>query len=525
MSSEKEGGNRFQHYFLGLCIAILAGILIGVAWPPNPFAPLVIVGICLLLYLRNYQQKQGLNDVWFWIYVFVALGIWNGIVLWWLPNTTFYPGILAIFISSLLLSLPFIAYHYLAKFQNLLWSYISFIGCFILHEYILLQGELAFPYMTLGNSLAMYPEVIQWYEFTGVLGGSLWILSLGCALHAILIKKRLKYIVVGVVGLLFPTCISLMIYYNMDNLRGSLKVHVAHTNIDSQTEKYVWDISKVLEHYLTLPTDEVLRNGDLVVWPESAIPNVEWVDEFNNHPIYFNIQDKYLNAGVNLCLGSIGYGKVFAKDKSRHIYTSSSGIPYKLHTGAYGLKASSNNLSYRSKVKLVPFEERTPYPTIFTFISSKIGSLGGFKFTEGNEENLIFQTNQGIGYVYLICYESLFGDFTRASVNTKTKFIVIGLNESWYRNIYAAKQFMYYSALRAIENRRYIVRSSNDGVSAFIDHKGEIFSSYEDFEPRLISNKIRLNQKRTFYNYFGDYIGIVALILVIISLIKILLLK
>ncbi len=84
---------------------------------------------------------------------------------------------------------------------------------------------------------------------------------------------------------------------------------------------------------------------------------------------------------------------------------------------------------------------------------------------------------------------------------------------------------MYYSALRAIENRRYIVRSSNDGVSAFIDHKGEIFSSYEDFEPRLISNKIRLNQKRTFYNYFGDYIGIVALILVIISLIKILLLK
>ncbi len=149
--------------------------------------------------------------------------------------------------------------------------------------------------------------------------------------------------------------------------------------------------------------------------------------------------------------------------------------------------------------------------------------MGGFAFSRYEESQSTFISGNQIKSSYLICYESLFGGFVREFSKKGAQVLFIGLNESWYKNLQGAKQFLYISSIRAIENRRSIARSSNDGVSAFINQKGDIISSIEKFSPNASINKIRLNNKKTFYTHYGDYLGMISFIILMIVILKTLL--
>ncbi len=97
--------------------------------------------------------------------------------------------------------------------------------------------------------------------------------------------------------------------------------------------------------------------------------------------------------------------------------------------------------------------------------------------------------------------------------NHGASVIFILLNEGWYKNHTAASQFMYYSALRAIETRKHIVRSSNDGITCMINNKGEIEKSISEYKKDVLKVKIPINKRKTFYMMFGDFIGMIASIL------------
>ena len=120
----------------------------------------------------------------------------------------------------------------------------------------------------------------------------------------------------------------------------------------------------------------------------------------------------------------------------------------------------------------------------------------------------------------LICYESIYGDLQKG----KTNLIAIITNDGWWKNTVGYKQHFVYARLRAVEQRKTIIRSANTGVSGVINAKGEVLESTNWNESVCIATDVELNNGTTFYSVFGDYIGrlsvFVAVMLFIVAVVK-----
>ena len=130
-------------------------------------------------------------------------------------------------------------------------------------------------------------------------------------------------------------------------------------------------------------------------------------------------------------------------------------------------------------------------------------------------------TNNKIDILPLICYESIFGDVIRGK---KSNIIAIITNDGWWRNTAGHKQHFQYARLRAIEQRKSIVRSANTGISGLIHSNGKVVEKTNWEEEIAINVKVPLNNKVTFYNRYGDYIGrifsFIAVLLLLSSFVK-----
>ena len=122
--------------------------------------------------------------------------------------------------------------------------------------------------------------------------------------------------------------------------------------------------------------------------------------------------------------------------------------------------------------------------------------------------------------VPLNCYQSIYGDLQKG----KTNLIAIITNDGWWKNTVGYKQHFAYARLRAIEQRKTIIRSANTGVSGVINAKGEVLESTNWDESVCIPAEVSLNNETTFYSVFGDYIGrlsvFVAAMLAIVAFVK-----
>src|SRR5690606_39303889 len=113
----------------------------------------------------------------------------------------------------------------------------------------------------------------------------------------------------------------------------------------------------------------------------------------------------------------------------------------------------------------------------------------------------------------IICYESIYGEYTTGYVKNGANVLFIMTNDSWWGNTDGHRELLQFGNLRAIENRRDIVRSANSGVSAFVNQRGDIVSSLEYEKQGALKGKARLNNEITFYTKHGDYLDKIGLLL------------
>jgi apolipoprotein N-acyltransferase len=104
----------------------------------------------------------------------------------------------------------------------------------------------------------------------------------------------------------------------------------------------------------------------------------------------------------------------------------------------------------------------------------------------------------------MICYESVYPDFVREFVRRGAEFLVILTNDSWWGNTPGAYQHASYASIRAVENRRWIVRVANGGISGFVDPTGAFHQETELYTARTLDGTIQLRSDRTFYSTYGD---------------------
>jgi len=121
----------------------------------------------------------------------------------------------------------------------------------------------------------------------------------------------------------------------------------------------------------------------------------------------------------------------------------------------------------------------------------------------------------------IICYESVYGNFVNGFVKNGAQFLAVITNDGWWQNTQGHKQHLMFSKLRAIENRRSLVRSANTGTSAIINQKGDIVKRLDYNKKGIIKASINLNNKLTFYNRYGDFIARISQFLSVLLILTI----
>lgn len=168
--------SRKQQYAL----SALSGLLLSLAWPVRGFPGLLFIGWVPLLWVESYllENKDSYRRWAAFRPAFIAFGVWNILTTWWIWNSTPWGGVMAIFFNTLFMSVVFSLFHMsrrtIRKGKNFAWLIIPY---WLAWEYLHLNWDLSWPWLNLGNGFASYVTWIQWYEYTGTLGGTLWVLA------------------------------------------------------------------------------------------------------------------------------------------------------------------------------------------------------------------------------------------------------------------------------------------------------------------------------------------------------------
>ena len=154
--------------------SILSGLLLGLSWPTYGFTILIFISFVPLLFLEKIIRKESLIKI--FLFSYLSFFIWNSIATWWLVYSTFFGMSFAIIVNSLLMATVFTSYSFVSRKLTNKLSVIYWLSAWIVFEKFHLNWDFSWPWLNLGNVFSEKILWIQWYEYTGSFGGSLWVL-------------------------------------------------------------------------------------------------------------------------------------------------------------------------------------------------------------------------------------------------------------------------------------------------------------------------------------------------------------
>ncbi len=518
-----------QNYLL----ALLSAFILWLAWPPIPYSSiLLLIGFVPLLVaieniIRGDYQHKGKKVFWT---SFLTGVVWNTASIYWVFNAmnAFLPTAVSLLIAivpfalaPLLMALVFRLYYALRKKRNITWSFVGLISLWIGYEYLHQTWDLAFPWMTLGNGFANFHQIIQWYSVTGVYGGTLWIWATNVLVFlwywqykhkaAAISQKKLSISIAGVI--IIPMAVSIYQYVSYEEHINPSEVVVVQPNIDPYGKFGSISPQEQLDNLITLSESVAKPNTEFFIWPETAISSQGGINEaeFRNHSAYqrvIHFLERFHNG--NVLSGIESYG----------LYTEQLTTTARPFAGQFidsynaaVLIDDSSKLQFYHKSKLVPGVEQMPFGEALAFMKPLFAHFGGTTGGYGSDkEPTVFYSQSGIGIAPIICYESIWGDYVAQYVKDGAQLIAVVTNDGWWKNTSGKDQHLDYAKLRAIENRRWVARSANTGISGFINQRGDIVQQTSWWVPAALSQEVNLNEEITFYTASGDLIVYISLI-------------
>lgn len=503
-----------KHRYL---LSILSGLIMIVSFPfTGSLTPLVFLSwVPLLLVESNISQKKYRSGKVF-IHAYLAFFIFNIGTTWWIWNASLGGAIMAFTLNTLLMSITFLLFHLTKKKLGAKIGYFSLIVYWIAFEYFHYQWELSYPWLNLGNNFSIVPSFVQWYSYTGVLGGTLWVLIINVIAFKLIegkiVKKATKKtqhsLIIQVIAILFiPIIISQIQYYSYSEKSNPIEVVVLQPNIDPYNEKFVASLESQLKKLCDLADPLVTKSTDIVIAPETAISQGFYEEDLRLMPFY-----KYLilrkKKWGNVAFYTGASTARFFKNKHSHASRKLEGGPGFYESYNSSLLMDEENVStFLHKSKLVLGVEKIPFSSWLPFLEELSINNGGTSGTLGIEKEPKVLSTAKIKFAPSICYESIYGEFIGTQCKKGAQVIFIITNDGWWGNTPGYKQHMSFARLRAIENRRSIARSANTGTSCFINQKGDIIEQSNWWQPAALKQKINLNNDITFYSTFGDLLG------------------
>jgi apolipoprotein N-acyltransferase len=393
------------------------------------------------------------------------------------------------------------------------------------------MGFMAMPYACLGHTKHAYPLVIQIASVAGAYGVSLLLAMVNSAVAACVIALLYRSINLnprpnrpisnrGIVSIAAAAAflVILVICYGIivvsrPTMGKKVRVSVVQGNIEQEKK---WDrrhAAFIMETYVGLTRKALRDQPDLIVWPEAATPRALSQDQ----RLYFQVKHLAEEAGVPLLLGSSSHQK-FDKGRSREIELRNSAF-------LIGPDPRGKNQQY-DKIHLLPFGEYLPYretiPWSWIDVPNVTSTMPGKEFTVFQCPNFRFSAP--------ICWEIIFPDLAREFVKSGAQLLINITNEAWFGRSVGPQHYVISSVFRAVENRVYVVRCANTGISCFIDPYGRIAGRVKDennedlFVRGVLTETIIPMESRTAYTRYGDWlvwicVG-VSLVLTIVAVLR-----
>ena len=510
--------------FRNILMALLTGGLLTAAWPTWGTAPVIFIGLVPLLLIEG-RIAQGEKGRVFWL-SFLAFLVWNAATTWWVWNAT-PAATLAWILNALFMATVFYVFHLTKKrVCNNPWGNFFLIPYWMAFEYLTYLWAAKWPWLNLGGVFSSKVSWIQWYEYTGVAGGTLWILLVNILIANIIQffksrKAKPIFVSIGLEALILfvPIVVSTRVYKHYEDQGEDTEVIVVQQNCDPWNEQFdSHSYEQVIQNNINLSLPLVTPETRFIVSSESAIQEGIWLHDTGKSKS-LNTLHEYVKRFPQLAfvIGGTTYEWVpqGMEDDFPARKIGNSEKYYYCHNSA--LLISCNDLQHRNKSQLTPAVEAIP---------EWMGFLRNFSLTMGiargtlkgdPEAKVMAYGDHKIGAA--ICYESAFGEYVGSFCAKGADLLFVITNDGWWGDTPGYKQHFEFSKLRAIENRRCIARSANTGRSGFFNQRGDVLQQTKYWEPDAIKQTLKANTKVTFFAKNGDYLSRIAVYVTFVLLI------
>ncbi|GGW75836.1 apolipoprotein N-acyltransferase [Alteromonas halophila] len=344
-----------------------------------------------------------------------------------------------------------------------------------------------FPWLSLGYSQIDSP-LAGWFPILGETGISALLVCLGAALalahtRAALLRAGLAIAIAYVSGWVAST-------YSWVTPERSISMAMVQGNIAQSLRWVPEQDGPTMEKYRTLT--EPLWDNDVIIWPEAAVPKLE--------PLALDylaeIDKKAAQTNSALVTGIVNFN--WENDDA---WNSMIVLGKKQPDAQQGHYRYFHSNRY-AKHHLLPIGEVVPFEDLLRGLAP-IFDLPMSSFARGDFQQPNIQAN-GVSMAPALCFEIAFPRQVGANVHNDTDAIITLSNDAWFGNSHGPAQHMEIARVRALEFGRPVIRSTNNGISGFIDHRGNVTSRLPQFEVGSLSSPVTLTRGITPYGRFGD---------------------
>lgn len=364
--------------------------------------------------------------------------------------------------------------------------------CWYLLEYAF-AAAVGFPWLPLAGALAQWPLLVQGADIVGAyLLGAIWVGALLLCFYPFL-RLRIAgcLLMVSLLGYGVWRLIETpaVIWPEGPDTMAAVMVE---GNVDQNTKWEPAFQQASLVRYLHLTREGVTAartlfgaEAPLLVWPETAMPFF-----YERNPaLARKLENGVKELGCPLIFGAPGIEKNGRGDDA-------------LYNRAFLLGSDGNRLGHYDKVHLVPFGEYAPAWLKLDFLEALLQGVG--IYDEGNSAVPLMYDKLALGM--LICYEGIFPWLAQKRVAAGANLLVDISNDGWFGRTPAARQHLYLTALRSVEQGRWLLRATNTGISAVVDLRGRIVLAGPMFKAGFLPCRARMSAGRTVYHYLADWL-------------------
>ena len=484
--------NYFKNFSFYL-VPFICGLISTFSLPPYNFFYLNFISFPLLLlfYLSFKIKKNFSSFVYGWIYGF-AYFISN---IYWIANSLTVEEVFKPLIPFAITIIPlFLGVFYGASF--LIFSYFKpkkkiesiflFALVFSFIEYF--RGHVlgGFPWNLISFSLVEINQFIQILSYVGTYSFNLIVLTIFLVPMVILFDESSKAKLLTVL-LVVTLIISNLIFGNLilnkhnntPNKPMKFIVKIISPKIDLKRFFDGTDPSLVIKDLVELGN---IDNRDAVyIYPEGILPSIN----LNEIQDYSSIFKNYFQSNHKIIVGITRY-------KETEIFNSMALLDNDLKL-----------INVYDKNKLVPFGEYLPFENFFKNYGFKKITQGYQSFSSASERDLI--NVDDTKFLPLICYEIIYsGSLFK---NSKNYDFIINISEDgWFGESIGIDQHFFHSIFRSIEEGKNVIRSANNGTSAYVDSKGQIIKKIESTQKGVIEIDSYKKGSKTIFSSYGNKI-------------------